>query len=119
MFSVMSNNILRRDNPYKDSVILSFKKQTSPSSNTSLANLLEEVGQNLYTSKKRMFFELLQNADDAASLDGVKIKLQLRDGFFVLTHDGYSFNKHDFDSIISAAKSTKSDKVKRKQVIKV
>lgn len=65
-----------------------------------------------------MFFELLQNADDAASLDGVKIKLQLRDGFFVLTHDGYSFNKHDFDSIISAAKSTKSAS-KRKQVIKV
>lgn len=113
MFSVMSNNILRRDNPYKDSVILSFKKQTSPSSNTSLANLLEEVGQNLYTSKKRMFFELLQNADDAASLDGVKIKLQLRDGFFVLTHDGYSFNKHDFDSIISAAKSTKSASKKK------
>lgn len=113
MFSVVSNNIVRRDNPYKDSVTLSFKKQTSPSSNTSLANLLEEVGQNLYTSKKRMFYELLQNADDAASLDGVKIKLQLRDGFFVLTHDGYSFNKHDFDSIISAAKSTKSTSKKK------
>ena len=39
--------------------------------------MLEEVGQNLYTSKKRMFFELLQNADDSAPENGVQVKLQL------------------------------------------
>lgn len=54
-----------------------------------------------------MFFELLQNADDSASENGVKIKLQISDNFFVLTHNGYAFNRHDFESITSAAKSTK------------
>lgn len=84
-------------NPYQESVLLSFKQHTSPNTNTSVANLLEEVGQNLYSSKKRMFFELLQNADDAAAQNGVKVKLQLEGKYFLLTHDGYSFNKHDLN----------------------
>lgn len=113
MFCVLSNKIKEVENPYKESVSLSFKQHTSPNTNTSVANLLEEVGQNLYTSKKRMFFELLQNADDAAPENGVKVKLQLSDNYFVLTHDGFAFNKHDFESITSAAKSTKSANKKK------
>ena len=113
IFCVLSNNIKEVENPYKESVSLSFKQHTSPNTNTSVANLLEEVGQNLYTSKKRMFFELLQNADDAAPENGVKVKLQLSNNYFVLTHDGFAFNKHDFESITSAAKSTKSANKKK------
>lgn len=113
MFCVSSNKIKEAENPYKESVSLSFKQHTSPNTNTSVANLLEEVGQNLYTSKKRMFFELLQNADDAAPENGVKVKLQLSDNYFVVTHDGFAFNKHDFESITSAAKSTKSASSKK------
>ena len=109
----MSNNVTEVPNPYEESVSLSFKQHTSPNTNTSVANLLEEVGQNLYTSKKRMFFELLQNADDSAPENGVQVKLQLTDDHFVLTHDGFPFNKHDFESITSAAKSTKSAKEKK------
>ena len=107
MFAVVSNNIREVRNPYEESVSLSFKQHTSPNTNTSVANLLEEVGKNLYSTKKRMFFELLQNADDAASMNGVKVKVQMDGRYFVLTHDGYSFNRHDFESITSAAKSTK------------
>ena len=93
MFCVLSNKIKEVENPYKESVSLSFKQHTSPNTNTSVANLLEEVGQNLYTSKKRMFFELLQNADDAAPENGVKVKLQLSDNYFVLpTTDLLSIN---------------------------
>lgn len=110
MFNVTSNDIKEVNNPYKESVNLSFKQHTSPNTNTSVANLLEEVGQNLYTSKKRMFFELLQNADDAAPQNGVQVKVQIKDDFFLLTHDGFSFSRHDFESITSAAKSTKSAK---------
>lgn len=113
LFSVSSPSLQRVPSPYKEAVGLSFKQHTSPNTNTSVANLLEEVGQNLYTSKKRMFFELLQNADDAAALNGVKVKLQLDGNYFLLTHDGYSFNKHDFESITSAAKSTKSANKKK------
>ncbi|RRD78288.1 S1 RNA-binding domain-containing protein [Tannerella forsythia] len=107
MFCVTSNNIKEVTDPYKESVSLSFKQHTSPNTNTSVANLLEEVGKSLYSSKKRMFFELLQNADDAASTNGVKVKVQIAGKYLVLTHDGYSFNKDDFESITSAAKSTK------------
>lgn len=112
-FFVSSPDIKEVPNPYEEAVSLSFKKQTSPSSNTSLANLLEEVGINLYSGKKRMFFELLQNADDAAAQNGVLVKVQLNDEYFTLTHNGNSFNKYDFDSIISAAKSTKSANKKK------
>ena len=112
-FCVISPSIKDVHNPYEESVMLSFKKHTSPSSNTALANLLEEVGLNLYSGKKRMFFELLQNADDAAAQNGVNVKVQMNGEYFTLTHDGYSFNKHDFDSIISAAKSTKSANKKK------
>ncbi len=113
VFRVISNDIKPVNNPYEEAVKLSFKKQTSPSSNTSLANLLDEVGQNLYTRKDRMFFELLQNADDEAAKNGAIVKIQIGEKYFVLTHNGYPFNKHDFDSIISAAKSTKSANKKK------
>ena len=112
-FHVSSNNIKDVNNPYQESVSLSFKQHTSPNTNTSVANLLEEVGQGLYTSKKRMFFELLQNADDSASENGVMVKVQISGQYFILTHDGYAFNKHDFESITSAAKSTKSANKKK------
>lgn len=107
MFSIVSNNIKESQNPYKESVSIASKQHMSPNTNYSIANLLEEVGKNLYSSKKRMFFELLQNADDSASENGVKVKIQMCNDYFVLTHDGYAFNKHDFESITSAAKSTK------------
>lgn len=60
MFCVSSNKIKEAENPYKESVSLSFKQHTSPNTNTSVANLLEEVGQNLYTSKKRMFLNFFK-----------------------------------------------------------
>ena len=113
MFCVNSSNIKEVKDPYQDAVSLAFTKQRSPSQSTSLAYLLNEVGQGLYSKKERMFFELIQNADDSASQSGVQIKLQVVDNYFVLTHNGYSFSKHDFDSIISAAKSTKGSNKKK------
>ena len=113
LFSVDSPNIVEVDNPYERIVSQSFKKQTSPSSNSSLANLLDTVGQGLYSSKRRMFFELLQNADDCASESGTQVKFELSDTHFILAHNGMPFSKQDFDSIISAAKSTKSASKKK------
>ena len=113
MFCVNSSYIKEVNDPYQDAVSLAFTKQRSPSQSTSLAYLLNEVGQGLYSKKERMFFELIQNADDSASQSGVQIKLQVIDNYFVLSHNGYSFSKHDFDSIISAAKSTKGSNKKK------
>lgn len=95
-------------NPYRQLTDNVFKKQTSPSTNTSVANLLEEVGQNMYSSKERMFFELLQNADDSSSKEGVSVDVQMNDGMLIFMHNGLSLNRSDFESITSAAKSTKS-----------
>lgn len=113
LFSVDSPDIVEVNNPYERIVSQSFKKQTSPSSNSSLANLLDTVGQGLYSSKRRMFFELLQNADDCASESGTQVKFELSDTHFILAHNGMPFSKQDFDSIISAAKSTKSASKKK------
>lgn len=101
----ISKSLVR--NPYKALVDRSFYHYSSPQSNASIANLLEEVGQNMYDSKDRMFFELLQNADDAAASCGVKVTLQSVDGFLIMCHDGMPFNKKDYSSITSAARSTK------------
>ena len=113
MFSVDTPDIEEVYNPYERIVAQSFKKQTSPSSNSSLSNLLDTVGQGLYSSKRRMFFELLQNADDSASESGTQVKFELSDTHFILAHNGLPFSKQDFDSIISAAKSTKSASKKK------
>ena len=99
-------------NPYKYEDELAFNKQTDPSSNLSIASLLSEVGINLYTNKDRMFYELLQNADDASAEWGVDMHVQVTDGYVIITHNGYPFNKDDFESVTSAAQSTKKAKKK-------
>ena len=105
LFCIEDGNPIKIENPYKEVVELTYRKQASPSQSTSIAHLLEEVGINLYTSKKRMFFELLQNADDASAKAGVNMKVQICNGFFVVTHNGYAFNRSDFYSITSAAQA--------------
>lgn len=95
------------ENPYRESVELAYTKHTSPDTNQSVARLLDEVGENLYSSKKRMFFELLQNADDSSAINGVRFNVETTNEYLIITHNGFSFNLEDFESIISAAKSTK------------
>lgn len=114
IFNVVPNySFEEKENPYTKDVELAYKTLTSPKANTALANLLEEVGQNMYSSKGRMFFELLQNADDASSANGVSLKVQSKGDYLIITHDGFAFSKNDFDSITSAAKSTKSSNKKK------
>lgn len=103
----------KKEDPYAMDVRLAYTTLTSPKANTALANLLEEVGQNMYSTKGRMFFELLQNADDASSAKGVSMKVQSRGNYLIISHDGFAFSKNDFDSITSAAKSTKSSNKKK------
>lgn len=105
--------LVQVSDPYERLVKQTFKKQTSPSSNASLANLLKEVGQNMYDSKERMFFELLQNADDASAEHGVAVNLESVKGYLVLTHNGLPFDRKDFVSITSAARSTKTGSKKK------
>lgn len=112
LFSFFVSSAEEVNNPYKSDVDLAFCKHTSPATNSSIANLLDEVGLNMYSSPERMFFELIQNADDAASEKGVIINIDKLDNYLVFTHNGFHFSKNDFESIVSAAKSTKTSKEK-------
>ena len=95
------------NNPYKTDVNLTFEKFTSPAGNVATAHLLAEVGKNMYSSKDRMFFELIQNADDAASANGVLVNVKTLGDYLVVCHNGNSFDKDDFEAITSAANGTK------------
>ena len=94
-------------NPYKDLVEKSFKENKTPKSNRESASYLKEIGADMYTDRDRMFYELLQNADDASSHKGVKVMVQIKGDYLIFTHDGFSFSRQDFRSIVSTANSTK------------
>lgn len=94
-------------NPFSDDVLKAFKKNTSPATNITAAHLLAEVGKNMYSSKDRMFFELIQNADDASSETGVSVSVKTEGDYLTIVHNGYSFDRDDFEAITSAANGTK------------
>lgn len=107
LFQFYAVNIEETENPYKADVKLTFAKSTSPRDCAALARTLAEVGKNMYSSKDRMFLELVQNADDAAAQRGVFVNLKSRGDFLIVRHNGNSFDKDDFDAITSSANGTK------------
>jgi len=108
LFQFFAINIVETNNPYRSDVELAFQRNTTnPSANQRDAKLLDEIGKNMYSSKDRMFFELIQNADDAASKNGVHIIVKTDGDYLVVRHNGYSFDKDDFEAITSAANGTK------------
>jgi hypothetical protein len=72
-----------------------------------IANLMREIGKGMYSSKQRMIFELLQNADDAPGKEKVEFHIDINGDYFFIMHDGSPFNKDDVEAITSAAESTK------------
>lgn len=107
LFQFAAINIEETENPYKADVDLTFAKSTSPRDCAALAHTLAEVGKNMYSSKDRMFFELIQNADDAATQKGVSVNVKTQGDFLIVRHNGNSFDKDDFDAITSSANGTK------------
>ena len=114
-FQITDNDALiisrnKTGDPYRKLVEQSFYKHPSPESNLNQVKMLEEFGLNMYDSRDRMFFELLQNADDSAAAEGVNVFLQAIDGFLLLSHNGIPFDRKDYGSITSVARSTKGGK---------
>ena len=97
-----------QDNPYKISVDRKFRLRNNPLSNRDDARILDEIGADMYLNRGRMFYELLQNADDAAAKLGVRIRIQVVGNYLIFAHDGKSFDLKDFDAITSMANSRKS-----------
>ena len=105
-FKAININPIER-NPFHDDVLKAFKKNISPATNITASHLLAEVGKNMYSSKDRMFFELIQNADDASSENGVSVSVKTEGDYLTIVHDGFSFDREDFEAITSAANGTK------------
>jgi len=94
-------------NPYQDFIRLRFERLNNPEANKMIANLMREIGKGMYSSKQRMIFELLQNADDAPGKEKVEFHIDINGDYFFVMHDGAPFNKDDVEAITSAAESTK------------
>lgn len=110
LFQFTAEIIGKVDNPFLQDVEDAFKRHTTdPSGNISLVSMLDEVGRSGYSSNDRVFYELLQNADDAASQKGVSVNFNTSENYLIVSHDGFSFNKFDFEAITSAANGTKKN----------
>lgn len=108
LFQFLVTKFEKAENPYKEDVRLAFQRNTTnPSSNQRDAKLLDEIGKNMYSSKDRMFFELVQNADDASAQKGVVVNVITVGDYLIIRHNGYSFDRDDFVSITTAANGTK------------
>jgi hypothetical protein len=94
-------------NPYKEYIRLRFERLNNPEANKMIANLMREIGKGMYSSKQRMIFELLQNADDSPGKEKVEFHIDINGEYFFIMHDGAPFNKDDVEAITSAAESTK------------
>lgn len=106
--NAIQNSIVKLDsNPYKEYIRLRFERLNNPEANKMIANLMREIGKGMYSSKQRMIFELLQNADDAPGKEKVEFHIDINGDYFFVMHDGAPFNKDDVEAITSAAESTK------------
>lgn len=99
--------ILLLENPYQEIVRLRYERLDNPEANKMIANLMREIGKGLYSSKQRMIFELLQNADDTPAGDEINFHIDAYDDYLLFMHNGLPFNQDDVEAITSAAESTK------------
>lgn len=94
-------------NPYEKIVDFCYDRMDNPIANSMLANMMREVGKGLYSSKQRMIFELLQNADDTPAGDRLVFNIAIIGDYLTIYHNGLPFSADDVKSITSAAQSTK------------
>lgn len=100
-------------NPYQEIVRLRYERLDNPEANKMIANLMREIGKGLYSSKQRMIFELLQNADDTPAGNEVSFHIDAYYDYLLIMHNGLPFNQDDVEAITSAAESTKRNDRKK------
>jgi len=100
-------------NPYQEIVRLRYERLDNPEANRMIANLMREIGKGLYSSKQRMIFELLQNADDTPAGNEVSFHIDAYYDYLLIMHNGLPFNQDDVEAITSAAESTKRNDRKK------
>lgn len=90
-----------------------FKKKSAysyPDQAIDQAESLNSLSADIYSENKRFIYELIQNADDAAS-DGqlVKVRIKILTNYIVISHSGKPFSDRDVVGICGVANGTKKN----------
>ncbi len=95
----------------KDSFIQDLYERRSsfndPDQAEMLANLLDTVSSDIYSETQRFIFELIQNADDAASEEENEVLFDFHTDCLIVSHNGRPFDEEDVRAITHAGKGTK------------
>ena len=81
----------------------------SPESAIDQANSCDTLSRDIYTDNQRFIYELLQNADDASSEQGVlDFRIDFSGDYLIVSHKGEPFSEVDIESVSSVGDGTKS-----------
>ena len=72
-----------------------------------ISNLLDTVSSDIYSESQRFIFELIQNADDAASGNENEMQFDFHSDCLIISHNGRPFDETDINAITHAGKGTK------------
>ena len=72
-----------------------------------LASLLDTVSKDIYSESQRFVFELIQNADDAATHENGQVHFEFIGNYLIVSHNGKAFDEQDIIGLTGAGASTK------------
>ena len=98
-----------QEKKYIESLCRSKSAYHSPESAIDQANSCDTLSHDIYTDNQRFIYELLQNADDASSEQGVlDFRIDFLGDYLIVSHKGEPFSEVDIESISSVGDGTKS-----------
>ena len=103
----MNNNKI--NNRLIDKINFRNSNYTDPYQPMNLFNSLVQLSSGIYTEEERFIYELLQNADDAATGSKLKVRIDIESKHFIFSHDGEPFDDIDVESICSVGDGVKSN----------
>ena len=94
----------------KDFIDKLYKKRSTfsdPDQAEMISNALDTVSSDIYSESQRFLFELIQNADDAASGNENEMQFDFYSDCLIISHRGRPFDESDIESITHLGKGTK------------
>ena len=86
---------------------------TNPMQAVNQADSIAALSVDLYTDANRFIYELLQNADDSPSDNGVNVWIKLFNDKLVVAHSGRAFDERDIRGICNINNGTKKSDLKK------
>ncbi|SKB69584.1 sacsin N-terminal ATP-binding-like domain-containing protein [Dyadobacter psychrophilus] len=83
--------------------------QNYPNNVIDIAEAVEALAIDIYSENKRFIYELIQNADDAATKFGSELVIETKAGFVILSHNGKPFDEKDLRGLCGIGRGTKRD----------